>query len=129
MAKDNWKFNHHLAEGAAWSPGLRSIFEYRDLGISDATKGDYVAHIIRAVDREDADSIHAWHYHECDFQMVYILRGWATFEYDGEGVHTLRAGDCVNQRPGIRHREIECSADLELLEIVAPADFQTFTEE
>ncbi len=127
MSDKPWHFVHDEQADAVWTEGLRSIFEYRDLGIRDATGGDYVAHVIRAVGREDGDRIHQWHYHECDFQMVFILKGWATFEYEGVGVRTLRAGDCVNQVPRIKHREIECSADLELLEIVSPSDFKTVT--
>ena len=121
----SWQFVHHQQEGAEWTKGLRKIFEYRDLGIESGTDGDFVAHVIRAVDREDGDQIHEWHYHECRFQMVYILRGWARFEYEGVGERTLREGDCVNQVPMLKHREIECSDDLEMLEIVSPANFKT----
>ena len=38
---------------------------------------------------------------------------------------TLKPGDCVLQPAGIRHREIEHSDDMELIEIVSPADFGT----
>ena len=51
----NWNFVHNLGDEATWSPGLREIFEYRDLGIKDGTNGDYVAHIIRANGKESAD--------------------------------------------------------------------------
>ncbi len=122
-----WRFQHHQAAEASWTPGMRAIFEYRDLGVEAATGGDFVAHVIRARATESEDQIHEWHQHDCRFQMVYILKGWATFEYEGVGVRTLRAGDCVNQLPLIRHREIECSNDLELLEIVSPANFETRT--
>jgi hypothetical protein len=57
--------------------------------------------------------------------MVYVLNGWATFEYAGQGQKTIRKGDCINQVPGIPHREIACSEDFEVLEIVAPANFKT----
>ena len=57
--------------------------------------------------------------------MVYVLKGWVTFEYEGEGPVTLEAGDCVHQPPGIRHRELAHSDDLEMLEIVTPANFGT----
>jgi mannose-6-phosphate isomerase-like protein (cupin superfamily) len=120
-----WQFVHHQAATAEWTPGMRAIFEYRDLGIEAGTNGDYVAHVIRARGAEEDDRIHEWHIHDCRFQMVYILRGWATFEYEGTGVRTLRTGDCINQVPLLKHREIECSEDLEMLEIVAPADFET----
>ena len=120
-----WQFAHHQAAEADWTQGMRAIFEYRDLGIATGTGDDYVAHVIRAKGVEADDQIHEWHVHDCRFQMVYILKGWATFEYEGQGQRTLRAGDCINQVPLIKHREIECSQDLEILEIVSPANFET----
>ena len=43
----------------------------------------------------------------------------------GKARRTIRKGDCINQIPGIPHRELACSEDFEVLEIVAPADFKT----
>ena len=125
MSENGWKFAHSQATEADWQTGMRKIFDYRDLGIAEATDGDYVAHVIRANGEQEVGQINQWHIHECNFQMIYILRGWATFEYEGVGVRTLVAGDCVNQVPGIRHREIECSPDVEIMEIVSPAKFVT----
>lgn len=122
---DTWKFTHNRASEAAWAPGLREIFDYRDLGINDATNGDYIAHVIRANGKRDPDAVQQWHVHHCDFQFVMVLNGWAEFEYEGEGRHRLEKGDVINQRPGIPHREIACSDDFEVLEIVSPADFKT----
>ncbi len=123
--RSDWSFVHNLAEGAEWTPGLREIFEYRDLGVKDGTNGDFVAHVIRHNGKETADAVQQWHIHECDFQLVYVLNGWATFEYDGEGERTIRKGDTVLQKPFIKHREIACSSDFEVLEIVSPANFAT----
>ncbi len=123
--RKGWTFVHNAAEVAEWTPGLRDIFEYRDLAIKDGTNGDFVAHVIRHNGNEAPDGVQQWHIHECDFQMVYVLNGWATFEYEGQGEHTIRKGDCILQTPMIRHREIECSSDFEVLEIVSPADFKT----
>lgn len=120
-----WDFVHNLAKDADWTPGLREIFEYRDLGIKDGTKGDFVAHVIRHSGKEQADAVQQWHIHECDFQLVYVLNGWASFEYEGEGERTIRKGDCILQKPMIKHREIACSQDFEVLEIVSPASFAT----
>ena len=103
--------------------GLRAYFEYRDLGIKDATQGKAVMHVIRA--REGTNATGQWHYHNLQLQVVYVLKGWAIFEYEGHGQHKLVAGSCVHQPPGIRHREIAHSDDLELLEIVLPAEFET----
>jgi uncharacterized protein YjlB len=120
-----WDFVHNRAGDAKWTPGLREIFDYRDLGIKDGTKGDYVAHIIKANGKKQKDQVQHWHIHECDFQFVLVLNGWATFEYEGQGEHTIKKGDAILQTPMIKHREIACSDDFEVLEIVAPADFQT----
>lgn len=108
--------------------GLRAFFEYRDLGIKTATQGAFGAHVIRAV--PGMESPGTWHSHDLDFQMVYVTRGWVVFEYEGPkeqggGEHMLRAGSCVLQPPGIKHRELRHSDDMELIEIVSPADFTT----
>ena len=106
--------------------GLRPFFQYRDLGIRDATNGGFVAHVIRAKPGMHVEP--TLHHHEVGFQMVYVLKGWVKFHYDGVGEVTLRPGSCVHQPPGIRHTEIDHSDDLELIEIVMPADFETVTD-
>ena len=121
----NHEFTHNRAAEAEWTPGLREIFDYRDLGVKAATKGDYVAHVIRANGKKDPDAVQQWHVHHCTFQFVMVLSGWAEFEYEGQGVRRIEKGDVVYQRPGIPHREIACSEDFEVLEIVSPADFKT----
>jgi quercetin dioxygenase-like cupin family protein len=113
----------HADDGKFEGQGLRAFFEYRDLGIGTATKGKFHAHVIRAV--PGMESPGAWHRHALDFQMVYVTKGWVVFEYEGRGEHVLRAGSCVLQPPGIRHREVRHSDDMELIEITSPADFAT----
>lgn len=103
--------------------GLREFFEYRDLGIEDATDGRVVAHVIRAA--KGAEFSGQPHLHRTDFQMVYILKGWIDFEYEGQGTVRLEAGSCVHQPPSIRHREIGHSPDIEMLEIIMPGKFAT----
>ena len=120
-----WQFVHNQASDATWTPGLREIFDYRDLGIKNGTNGDYVAHVIKANGKKQKDNVQQWHIHKCNFQFVMVLNGWATFEYEGQGEHTIRKGDAILQTPMIKHREIACSDDFEVLEIVSPADFKT----
>ena len=103
--------------------GLRAFFEYRNLGVDDATQGKYSANVIRAVPGRHTEP--SWHIHHLDFQMIYILQGWVTFEYEGQGEVTFRPGSAALQPPGIRHREIKHSDDLELIEITSPAEFKT----
>ncbi len=116
----------HADDGKFVGQGLRAFFEYRELGIKDATQGKFGAHVIRAVPGEESPG--AWHSHELEFQMVYVTKGWVVFEYEGEGEHMLRAGSCVLQPPGIKHREVRHSDDMELIEIISPADFHTQDE-
>jgi mannose-6-phosphate isomerase-like protein (cupin superfamily) len=105
--------------------GLRSYFEYRDLGIKRATKGKVVAHVIRA--RPGKAPHGEWHYHDVNVQFVYVLKGWVLFEYEGVGEVMMRAGSCFYQPPRIRHRELKHSRDLEMIEVVSPAQFKTFS--
>ena len=113
----------HADAGKFVGQGLRAFFEYRDLGIKGATKGAFGAHVIRAV--PGMESPGTWHTHDLDFQMVYVTKGWVVFEYRGEGEHVLREGSCVLQPPGVEHREVRHSDNMELIEITAPADFTT----
>ena len=106
--------------------GLRPFFQYRDLGIRNATNGAVVAHVIRA--KPGMPLQPERHHHEIEFQMVYVLRGWMKFHYEGVGEVTLKAGSCVHQPPGIKHTELAHSDDLELIEIVMPADFRTVND-
>ncbi len=111
------------AKGSAFTRGLRSFFEYRDLGIEQATSGAVVAHVIRAAAGTEFSS--QPHRHGTTFQLVYVLKGWIEFEYEGQGKVRLEAGSCVYQPPEIRHREVGHSEDVEMLEIVMPAGFTT----
>jgi len=118
---------NHRARSKFVKRGLRNYFEYRDLGIRRATRGKVVAHVIRA--RPGKAPHGQWHRHDCDVQFVYVLKGWAVFEYEGVGQVRMKAGTCFYQPPGIRHREMRHSKDLEMIEVVAPADFRTVSLE
>jgi len=114
----------HLAPGA-FKAGLRAYAQYRDLSIADATDGLVVAHVIRMVPPCDPAVVSKRHYHDVEFQMIYVLKGWIKGEYEGHGVVTMREGSCWLQPPRIKHAVLDYSDDCELLEIVLPADFNT----
>lgn len=126
-AKKKQSFSLSRAKAAKFrKDGLRAFFEYRDLGIKEATHGRFNAEVIRA------GTVKTYvpagpHYHKLDFQLVYVLKGWVKFDYEGEGSFKLKAGDCVLQPPEIRHELTEFSKDMELLEITSPADFKTIS--
>ncbi len=102
--------------------GLRDFFLYRDLGIASATGGRVIAQLTRAQNAPEKGT--GWHYHEADFHIVIMLKGWARFMYEDKNT-LVSAGDCVHQRPGIVHYLFDYSPDMEYLEIVGPADFKT----
>jgi len=126
-SKPKQLFSANLAKDAVYKTGLRSFMEYRDLGIETATHGQFRAHVIRIKKDAGTHDLHTTglHQHLCDFQMFYVLKGWIKFVYEGEGEQMFQAGDCVLQPAGIVHNELDCSDDLEVLEIYSPAIHQT----
>jgi quercetin dioxygenase-like cupin family protein len=113
----------HAKDAEFEGQGLRNFFVYRDLGIREATGGRVGAHVIRAVPGAHAEG--GRHTHALEFQMVYVLKGWVRFWYEGVGEVLLEPGSCVHQPPGIVHKELGHSDDLELIEITLPAEFPT----
>jgi quercetin dioxygenase-like cupin family protein len=123
LQKVNTKFSHvRPGDTKFLSGGLRDFFMYRDLGIGDATNGKVIAQLVKA-EKAPQDGT-GWHYHEADFHIVIMLKGWARFMYEDKET-LVAAGDCVHQRPGITHYLFDYSPDMEYLEIAAPADFKT----
>jgi mannose-6-phosphate isomerase-like protein (cupin superfamily) len=131
MSDTKQLFSASLAKDAVYKTGLRSFMEYRDLGIERATHGQFRAHVIRVKKDSGTHDLHTTglHRHECDFQMFYVLNGWIRFVYEGHGEHTFHRGDCVLQPAGIVHNELDCSDDLEVLEIYSPAVHPTVVVE
>ncbi len=114
----------HLDEADFRSEGLRDYAAYRDLGVAKATRGLATAHVIRMV-KPYAEDYAERHYHNVHFQMIYVLRGTYTAEFDGVGAQTMHAGSNWVQPPNVPHRVLHWSDDCELLEVVLPADFET----
>ena len=120
--KQTFVASHHHPD--AFDGGLRSYAKYRDLGIAAATHGLARAHVIKMVPPCDPKVVSKRHYHDVEFQMIYVLKGWITGEYEGEVV-TMREGSCWLQPPKIKHAVLDYSDDCEVLEIILPADFDT----
>lgn len=105
-------------DGDAWIIG-RAGMRYRDL-IPGRWNGHIVAsHIRIPVGGPVPDYVH---YHDVRFQMIYCHRGWVRVVYEDQGEpFVMHPGDCVLQPPGIRHRVLEASDGLEVVEIGCPA--------
>src|SRR6201982_1087402 len=104
--------------------GLRDFFLYRDLGIAKATGGQVSCHLVKAHPDWPPVAGTGGHRHDCEFQIVVMLKGWARFMSEDKPT-LVQAGDVVHQRPGITHYLFDYSPDMEYLEIVRPADFKT----
>jgi mannose-6-phosphate isomerase-like protein (cupin superfamily) len=120
--KQTFMVNHR--NEADFEQGLRTYAKYRDLGVSKATNGLAQAHVIRLIGPCDPKVVSKRHYHDVDFQMIYVLKGWIRGEYEGQEI-TAREGSCWLQPPRIKHTVLDYSDDCELLEIILPAEFDT----
>lgn len=114
-----------LAAGAAWKAG-RAGMAYRDL-IPGRQGGRFIASQIRI---PEGGAVPDYvHFHKIRFQMIYCYRGWVRVVYEDQGPpFVLQAGDCVLQPPQIRHRVLECSPGLEVVEIGCPAEHETHAD-
>ena len=108
-----------------WRVG-RAGMRYRDL-IPDRQGGRFIAsHIEIPEGGPVPDYVH---FHRVRFQMIYCYRGWARVVYEDQGPpFVMRAGDAVLQPPKIRHRVLESSPGLEVIEIGCPADHETLAD-
>jgi hypothetical protein len=121
------KFNVSHLRSEDFEAGLRSYAHYRDLGMAKASRGALQAHVIRMVPPCDPKVVSQTHYHDVELQMIYVLKGWITSEFEGQGAITMKQGSCWLQPPRIKHAVLDYSDDCELLEIVLPAEFETVT--
>ncbi len=112
-------------DGAGFGAG-RAGMGYRDL-IPDRLGGRFIASHIRIAEGGDvADYVH---HHLVRFQMIFCYRGWVRVVYEDQGPpFVLEPGDCVLQPPGIRHRVLESSPGLEVIELSCPAEHDTFVD-
>ncbi len=116
--------SHHREEDFR-ADGLRAYARYRDLGIADATSGLARAHVIRFSGPCNPEEVSKLHFHDIDFQMVYVLKGWVKTYMEGQGETLMQEGSAWTQPPRVQHMILDYSDDVEVLEIILPADFKT----
>ena len=116
--------SHHREEDFK-ADGLRAYAKYRDLGVAEASQGLARAHVIRLIGPCDPAEVSKLHFHDVDFQMVYVLKGWVKTWMEGQGENLFREGSSWTQPPRIKHLIMDYSDDVELLEVILPADFKT----
>jgi mannose-6-phosphate isomerase-like protein (cupin superfamily) len=122
--KQRIAISHHREEDFK-ADGLRTYAHYRDLGIAEASHGLAQAHVIRLIGPCSPAEVSKLHYHDVEFQMVYVLKGWVKTYMDGQGETMMKQGSAWTQPPRIKHLIMDYSDDVELLEVILPAEFKT----
>ncbi len=111
-----------LADQAPWVIG-RAGMQYRDL-IPSRLGGSIIASHIRIPDGGPVPDM--VHFHKVGFQLIFCYKGWVDVVYEDQGPPIrLTAGDCFIQPPEIRHRVLEASDGIEVIEIGVPAEHIT----
>ena len=115
----------HLRDHPDFGDG-RAGMAYRDL-VPSRQGGRIIASHIHIADAGPvADYVH---FHNICFQMIYVHSGWVRLVYEDQGdPFVMSAGDCVLQPPHIRHQVLESSANLQVIEVAAPASHDTFAD-
>lgn len=113
------------ANETPWVAG-RAGMQYRDL-IPGRLGGRYIASHIRV---ENGGPVPDYvHHHRVRFQMIFVRKGWVRVVYEDQGdPFMMHEGDCVLQPPHIRHRVLESSPGLEVIEVGCPAEHETFRD-
>ncbi|MDP3689596.1 cupin domain-containing protein [Bradyrhizobium sp.] len=122
--KQRVAISHHREEDFK-ADGLRTYAQYRDLGIAAATHGLAQAHVIRLIGPCNPAEVSKLHFHDVEFQMVYVLKGWIKTYLEGQGETLMKVGSAWTQPPRIKHLILDYSDDVELLEVILPAEFKT----
>jgi mannose-6-phosphate isomerase-like protein (cupin superfamily) len=104
-----------------FNAGRRPEIRYRDLGVQEATNGRMRAEVMHITARANPTG---WHYHECEIQFLYMLKGWVDLEF-ADRVVRLKEGDSMMIPGGTVHQEIGTSDAMELLEVSVPARLGT----
>jgi len=110
-----------------FAPGRRPFFKYRDLGLEQASGGRMRAYHSTAIAGMVEPT--GWHYHTCEMQFVYVLKGKITIEFEDGTAGTFGPGDALFIPGGVRHNEIYASEDKETLEVSVPGKIGTVNVE
>jgi uncharacterized RmlC-like cupin family protein len=122
-ARPAMKVRVSSAKTPEFTEGRRSFFKYRDLGVGAASKGWMRAQVMSALSGMTQPT--GWHYHVCEGQFIYTLKGWVELEFADGSACRLEAGDSCFIPGGMPHNEIRTSDDVEILEVCLPADMGT----
>ena len=114
---------HATALNSPLVPGRRAFFTYRDLMVAAATGGKLRAQVMSS--SQGLSQPTGWHYHVCEAQFLYALKGWVDLEFEDGRTIRLQAGESMLIPGGMKHNEIATSTEFELLEVTLPGEMGT----
>ena len=123
IAQPAMKLAHASAKKPVMTAGRRDFFTYRDLGLKDASAGQMRGQVMKAITGMTEPT--GWHYHTCDSQFVYCLKGWVELEFEGAPTVRMEPGDSMFIPGGCVHNELRTSDDVEILEVSTPGELGT----
>jgi quercetin dioxygenase-like cupin family protein len=114
---------HATPATAPFVQGRRTFLKYQDLGVTAASGGRLRAQVMSATAGMTKPT--GWHYHVCEGQFVYVLKGWVDLEFEDGQKLRVQTGESLFIPGGLRHNETATSDTLEILEVSVPADMGT----
>jgi len=112
------KVAHARASAPKLVKGRRDFFKYRDLEVADASDGALRAQVMSSSQGMSRPT--GWHYHECDGQFIYMIKGWVDLEFEDGKTIRVEEGDSLFIPGYMRHNEIRTSTEMEILEVSSP---------
>jgi uncharacterized RmlC-like cupin family protein len=103
--------------------GRRDFFTYRDLGVAEGSAGAMRAQVMKS--SQGMSEPTGWHYHECDGQFIYMIKGWVDLQFEDGRTLRVEQGDSLFIPGFLRHNEIRTSAEREILEVSIPGEMGT----
>ena len=117
------KVAHARAAEPKLVKGRRDFFKYRDLGVADASAGALRAQVMSSSQGMSRPT--GWHFHECDGQFIYMIKGWVDLEMADGTKHRVKAGQTMFIPGGLPHNETATSEVFELIEVCVPSNMGT----
>lgn len=108
-------------------PGRREFFTYRELGLKAATGGRVGGKTMSI--RKEISEPTGWHFHSCDYQINYVLKGWFDIAFEDGTELRVKAGDVIMIPGNYLHNELATSDDVESIEFCMPAEMGTIAAE
>ena len=115
-------FCHHVSKNATWTPWQIPSFEFRETGVKKATNEMVCVHVARKVPDEKSQPTIS---HSADILFTFIMNGALELKAEGHGSSQLKPRDAFVVPPHTKYQLLNCSDDLELLQVALPGKFDT----